>query len=1122
MEKNTPSNIINPQSLRVLIVEDSEDDALLVLRALKKGGYDPLSERVETAAAMKKALQEKQWDIILCDYKMPKFSGAQAIALLKETNIDIPLIIVSGTIGEETAIECMRSGTHDYIMKNNLSRLCPAIARELEETKVRKKQQQADEALKKSEENFRLSIDDSPLGVRIVNTEGETIYANQAVLDIYGYDSMEEINRIPIKERYTPQSYADYKIRKEKRERGELGPPEYEISIVRKNGEVRYLRAFHKEILWNSVKKAQIIYQDITERKRVEDNLRQSEEKYRSILENIEDGYYEVDIKGNFTFFNDSMCRILGYPQEEMMSMNNRQFTDKENAKKLFKTFNEVYRTGVTAKALDWQIIRKDETKRFIEVSVSLQKDSSGKPIGFQGIARDVTERKQAEGSQREIEERYRKLVENASDIVFRTDDTGHFTFVNPAVLRVTGYGKEEIIGKHYRKLIHPDMLDEVMKLFVSQLENLVQNAYYEFRTRTKDGQEIWIGQNTQLIVEDGHVVGFQAVARDITERKRAVEDLKESEKKYRLLADNVDDVIFVLDMNLNHTYVSPSVKTLIGYEPEEFLKLRVSETMTPSSWDLTTKKLSKEIEKYEHGEITKLQILQLEMKRKDGSTIWTEVKASFARDENQRPIGIIGVCREITERKKMEETLRKSEERYRTILDEMADAYFEVDVAGNYTFLNDACCHHLGYSREELIGTSFRDQMVKEELEKVYKAFGKIYMTGKPERNIFYKMIRKDGTIGFAEMTGFPLKNQQEEVIGFRGVGQDVTERKRAEDALRESEALYHLLAEHMTDIVWIMNMDLNVTWVSPSAMKARGFSWDEIAALPLDRQLTPESLRKAVNWLGKLMRLEKDGRISETDGILSRELEFYCKDGRTIVLDCIFQFIRDEQGKATGILAEGRDITARKRVEEELKQSFDRLRKALGATVQSISTIVEMKDPYTAGHQQRVSDLARSIAAEMGLSADRRDFIRTASAIHDIGKISIPAEILSKPTKLTNLEFNLIKTHAQSGHDILKDIEFPWPVADVVLQHHERMDGSGYPQGLKGNDIFLEARIMAVADVVEAIASHRPYRPALGIDFALEEISRNKGILYDADAVDACLKLFREKDYTMVFKKS
>jgi putative nucleotidyltransferase with HDIG domain len=191
------------------------------------------------------------------------------------------------------------------------------------------------------------------------------------------------------------------------------------------------------------------------------------------------------------------------------------------------------------------------------------------------------------------------------------------------------------------------------------------------------------------------------------------------------------------------------------------------------------------------------------------------------------------------------------------------------------------------------------------------------------------------------------------------------------------------------------------------------------------------------------------------------------------------------------------------------------------LQATVQSIALIVEAKDPYTSGHQERVSHLAEAIAKEMGLTEDRQDFVRTASIIHDLGKVSVPSELLSKPTKLSELEFNIIKVHSQAGYNILKDIDFPWPVADVVLQHHERMNGSGYPHGLEGDDIFLEARILAVADVVEAIAFHRPYRPLLGIDFALEEISRNKGILYDADAVDACLKLFQEKSYTLILKR-
>ncbi len=182
---------------------------------------------------------------------------------------------------------------------------------------------------------------------------------------------------------------------------------------------------------------------------------------------------------------------------------------------------------------------------------------------------------------------------------------------------------------------------------------------------------------------------------------------------------------------------------------------------------------------------------------------------------------------------------------------------------------------------------------------------------------------------------------------------------------------------------------------------------------------------------------------------------------------------------------------------------------------TINVIAKIIEAKDPYTAGHQQKVSKLATSIAWEMKLSEDKIEGIRIASLVHDIGKISIPAEILSKPTKLNEIEYSLIKDHSQIGYDILKSIEFPWPVAQIIFQHHERMDGSGYPQGLKGNNILLESRIMGVADVVEAISSHRPYRPALGIDKALEEISQNRGILYDPEVVDVCIKLFKERSF-------
>ena len=200
---------------------------------------------------------------------------------------------------------------------------------------------------------------------------------------------------------------------------------------------------------------------------------------------------------------------------------------------------------------------------------------------------------------------------------------------------------------------------------------------------------------------------------------------------------------------------------------------------------------------------------------------------------------------------------------------------------------------------------------------------------------------------------------------------------------------------------------------------------------------------------------------------------------------------------------------------LEQMVAERTSQLKEALDGIIQAIASIVEIRDPYTAGHQLRVARLAHSIARKMGLSEDQAEGVRIAGTIHDLGKIAVPAEILSKPGQITEVEFGLIKTHPQTGHDILQDMKFPWPLARIVLQHHERMNGSGYPQGLSGENTLLEARILAVADVVEAMATHRPYRPALGIDKALGEISKNKGILYDTDVVDVCLKVFAEKGF-------
>jgi PAS domain S-box-containing protein len=285
-----------------------------------------------------------------------------------------------------------------------------------------------------------------------------------------------------------------------------------------------------------------------------------------------------------------------------------------------------------------------------------------------------------------------------------------------------------------------------------------------------------------------------------------------------------------------------------------------------------------------------------------------------------------------------------------------------------------------------------------------------------------------------------------------------------------------------------------------------------------------SPEDLIESIKDIGTQLYVYPEDRerfmeIREAkDFVDGFEVEFKKKNGSTFWVVINARTVKDEQGEILYLEGLIEDITVRKHAEKQLQQTLESLRKSFGATVQVMVSAIESRDPYTSGHQNRAAELARAIATEMGLAQDIIEGIRMAGSIHDIGKISIPAEILSKPTKLTEIEYSIIKVHAQKGYEMLKDIESPWPLAQIVYQHHERMDGSGYPQGLKGDEIITEARIMAVADVVEAMASHRPYRTALGIEAALAEIEQNKGTHYDNTVAHACLRLFREKGYQLI----
>jgi PAS domain S-box-containing protein len=324
--------------------------------------------------------------------------------------------------------------------------------------------------------------------------------------------------------------------------------------------------------------------------------------------------------------------------------------------------------------------------------------------------------------------------------------------------------------------------------------------------------------------------------------------------------------------------------------------------------------------------------------------------------------------------------------------------------------------------------------------------------------------------------------------------------ERRRTEERCRQSEEKFRLFVESAPSAIFVQ-IGGRFAYVNPATVHLLGAeSAEQLLGRPLLERISPD-YRETIRERIRLLNEEREK--------VSPMVQKYLKlDGTVIFVEA--SAVPFSYNNEIGSLAYLHDITERIQAEEKIRESRENLRRALESTVRVIALMVETRDPYTAGHQRRVSDLARAIAQEMGIAADGVDGIRIAGMMHDVGKISVPAEILSKPVRLSKIEINLIRIHPQAGFDILKDIEFPWGIGQIILQHHERMDGSGYPHGLTGDQVCFEARILAVADVVEAMASHRPYRPGLGLESALNEISVNQGRLYDERVVEACLSVF------------
>ena len=863
--------------------------------------------------------------------------------------------------------------------------------------------------------------------------------------------------------------------------------------------------------------------------------LQASEEKYRLVVENARETIL-VAQDGMVKFANRNTALNFGYLQEELYSIpfvnlvhpDDRELVIDRHLRRLNgEAFEDVYPFRVT---------RSDGQVRWVEIQAILI-EWEGRPATLNFIT-DITERKQSEERGRIRRDLALSLigitdVETAaglcldaavsiagfdSGVVYlRDEESGDFRAVRHQGISSTLVEKLstlQAVSKWARLLVKGLPLylkaEELAPPFDEDLrpEGMTFTATIPVTHGDRILASLGVYSHSLNNMPDVIRNSLEAIAADIgivIERIGTRRELQKSEERYNVIAENTGDVIWSMDTHLHYTYFSPSVKKQRGFTAEEMLQFKLEQVVAPLSIEPVISGVVSAISQLESdpdsGPVTYTG--EMEVFCKDGSTKWTETAFTVTSDDQGKFNGLIGISRDITERRRVEKALMESEIKYRSLVETASSGVAVADETGSLTMVNDRLCQIYGLNKDEVLGRQFFDFIHPDDRERIIANFLEAVTKSHTLPAIEFRGVRKDGSIIwlFTNPSALTIEGR---LIGFSVIIQDITQLKQAEVALKESEQRYRSLFQHNPNAVYSLDLEGRFTSINAAAATLSGYSEEEAMKMSFQQIIAPEHLETVRRNFARA-----SGGQPQT-----YESAIITKDGRKIdVFVTSTPIIID--GKVTGVYGIGEDISGRKKSAEDLKAALEKASSTLDGTIEAIAMMSELRDPYTAGHQRMVSQLAVAIATEIGMEADRIQELTVAGLLHDVGKVYVPSEILSKPGKLTNLELGLAKAHAESSYNIVKSIKFKGPIAHIVWQHHERIDGSGYPQGLVGEQIMLEARILAVADVVEAMSSHRPYRPALGVEKALEEITMNRAILYDVQVVDACLVLFKEKGF-------
>ncbi len=839
------------------------------------------------------------------------------------------------------------------------------------------------------------------------------------------------------------------------------------------------------------------VIRDISERKAAEEKIKSALQQLTELGAIINRSPAVVllwrNVPGYPVEFVSDNVRQFGYAPEEFLSagLSLTAITHPEDAPRLEALMAEHALQQTKEFVREYRLYTKPGQIRWVEDRTLALRDSTGAITHYQGIILDISERKMAEQALRDNEQFLQNVFEGIQDGISILDIDLTVVRVNQWIEKM--YAEQTpLVGKkcyevyHQRSYICP-WCPSVKAIKTGQMQTSIVPY-------TSQGELSGWLQLSAFPLRDnlGKIIGVIEHVRDITEQKKAEQDLRQSESRLRAIFEAADNISFVItdaaDPEPAVLEFSPGAEAIFGYRRDEMIGNKVSALHLPEDV-LKFPQIHKKLREEKKG-IRGLTTLV----RKNGERFPAFFSAYPLLDEKGHMYAALGVSIDISERKRVERDLLFTQ----FVVDHMGDSALWIDAKGNIAYVNEAACLSLGYTQGELrtktiheIDVNFPPELWQGQWQEIKRKKTSTFET---------KLRTKDGRDFPVEISSSYMQYEGEEYLC--ALIRDVTERERAEEALRRSEHDKTVILDTLSELVVYHDTRLRILWANKAASDDVGFRADELIGRycyevwqgrrTICKSCPAEKALKTGNF--------EQGEVLSPDG------------------KCWFirgYPIKDAAGKITGVVEVSLDVTQQKRAEQDSRLNLQRSRRILEETVVALAATAERRDPYTAGHQRRVAQLAYAIAKELGLDSEKAEGVRMAAIIHDVGKVYVPSEILSKPSSLTELELSIIKTHPQIGYEILEPVEFPWPVALIVLQHHERLDGSGYPHGLRSDTILLETKILTVADVVEAMASHRPYRAALGIDKALKEIVQNRGILYDSKTVDVCVKLFKKSRF-------